>query len=160
MAWSLARMQMSVFGVSFIRAVQAMKLLYPAVHAHNVRKKEAAIQHTHNYYKFIKEYSGFQYNPEKAAQLEVEWWWIHDELEHEQDKSRLTHAFAHLYAELIQSSSEQVMAAARHKTEATQFHDKAEDPQTLPEDITSHWDKAEVSLLAFYTELQRVDNAN
>lgn len=153
LAYFLLRHQMELFSVNFFVALKAVQFLVPAVHAHNYRKKEKAIQHVTEYYSFIKKYTHYTYQPQSVAEKEVEWWWIHDDLEHEKDKSSLTHAFANLYAELISRSQEQLMPSAEHRTQATIFHDRAEDQNTSIENVSLYWTKTEEQLEKFYSKL-------
>jgi hypothetical protein len=110
------------------------------------------------YYALIQSKSGAQFDPHVAARLEVGWWQIHDELEFDDDKSRLIQAFVELYALLYGLTPAKVRRAAELKTRATKQHDLAEAETTPLNQVELHWRRTGKLLREFYVELKRQVN--
>jgi len=157
LAYYLTRHQMEVFGLGPIVAFRALFFLLPAVRAHNYRKKEDAITHTTKYYEYLKKHVEYSYNPLKVAEQEVDWWWIHDDLEKSENKSQLQEAFAHLYGTIIGIPAELLGEAAAYKVMATIEHDIAETKEIDENKSNNAWKKAEEALVGFYTFMQEAE---
>lgn len=151
----LLRQHKLIYSASKLEVLSAIKHLVKATQYHdrkdwNLAEKEAA-----TYYSKIKPRSGLNFNPQKAAKLEVGWWKLHDDLEHEEDKSPLAKNFAQLYAEIFGLKEKSMEQAGKHKAEATRHHDLAEKPGISQKEAEGHWNKAEKFLIAFYREVKK-----
>ena len=157
LVYYLLRFVAGMFNINIFKAYKAIKPLVPAVKAHNYKKKEEAIKGVTEFYRIIKQYTDYTYKPEDVGAKEVEWWWIHDDLEKEDDKTKLVDAFIELYSALLSINKERVKKAAEHRTQATYYHDIAESPKTEPSKIDSAWKKTEQELVKFHQELLKAD---
>lgn len=144
------------YGISAEGAQSALQYLIEGVKHHDTREWDRAIDSVTEYYQIIRNETEFEFDPRELAELEVGWWHLHDELEHNPDKSALATAFAKLYATQFGLDIESMMEVGRLKAEATQGHDLAEAPETSPSDIELHWSKAKQLLIDCYVEMKRV----
>ena len=136
----------------------AVNCLAAAAKYHDTRDWGAAERAAKEYYDLILKYSDLGFDSKEVAKLEIGWWRIHDELEHNLDKTRLARAFANLYAAEFRLDSGSLKRAGELKAQATYEHDLAEDQMTAEEDREVHWKKAEENLVEFYRELDRLLN--
>ena len=151
----LKEQHVALYGLDSENSLEALKYLFDAVSDHDIRDWKSATEKAAMYYTVIKDKAGLSFDPQKAAELEVGWWKLHDELEYVEDKTSLANAFSLLYSEVFSIAKEQLQIAGELKAQATYEHDLAEDPNTPPQDIGEHWGKAESLLINFYQELQR-----
>jgi hypothetical protein len=154
MAHLLIEQNMALYGFSSEDAKASLQDLVEGVSYHDTRQWDEAVNAVTGYYQKIKEKTGLRFNPAEVAKLEVGWWQLHDELEHNPNKTPLADAFAKLYATQFGLEIEKMKKAGQLKAEATREHDLAEDPDTLPNEVESHWDKANQLLIDFYGELK------
>lgn len=143
-----------LYSLSEDLAKDALKELVLGVSHHDARQWDKAIDAVEIYYQKIKEGSGLKFDPRRIAELEVGWWKLHDDLENNPDKSQLASLFAKLYSGLYGVKESDLITAGRFKAQATLEHDLAEDPSTPPDQVDSHWKKAEELLIRFYEELK------
>lgn len=130
-------------------------LLKAVVCGHNRRDWVQAVSEMTNFYSLLlREKEQMDFNPRQVAELEVEWWKVHDELEGRVDKKPLEQAFQSLYGEIYQQSSFQLREAAHLRAMATYEHDLAEEEGTSEEQAREHWQKAQDYLEAFYRSLR------
>ncbi|HEY8108952.1 MAG TPA: hypothetical protein VIF43_03005 [Patescibacteria group bacterium] len=153
---SLEQWTSELYGVDKQSSQEAVGHLFAAVASHDSRDWGAAVEHAAGYYRVIRDSSALDFDPQTAGELEVAWWRIHDELEHEPDKTRLVEAFSRLYAELFGISPVAAREAGVLKAQATVEHDLAEDPDTDPGTVDGHWDAAAGALKQSYQALRRV----
>lgn len=159
LAYYLMRQHMELFSIHSWQAIKAMRLLVPAIRAHNYIKKDAAEKHLQKYYGLIKQYTHYSYDIKLVAHHEAAWWWVHDELEHKTDKSKLILAFAELYGAILSVPITTTMKTGELRTQATVYHDLAENKYAPADKVTGYWQQTEQNLMEFYTELLRVDHA-
>lgn len=153
---SLEEWTSELYGMDKASSRDAVEHLFGAVAAHDSRDWGAAVEHAAGYYRVIRESSGLDFDPQAAGKLEVAWWRIHDKLEHEPDKTRLIEAFNGLYAEIFSLPPDAAREASALKAQATVEHDLAEDPDTDPDAVDTHWDAAADLLVQSYRALQHV----
>lgn len=156
MAQLLIEQNMALYGFSPEEAKSALQDLVGGVSYHDTRQWDEAINAVTGYYQKIKEKTALGFDPAEVAKLEVGWWQLHDELEHNPDKTALADAFAKLYATQFGVEIEKTKKAGQLKAEATREHDFAEDPSTPPDEVEMHWGKANELLIDFYQELKSV----
>ncbi len=152
---ALERWTGELYGLEPDVSAEAVGHLFGAVAAHDTREWDAAVEHAARYYAVIEKHSGLSFDPRQAGELEVAWWRIHDELEHEADKGPLVDAFSRLYAEVFGAPVDAVRQACELKAQATVEHDRAEDDGVDPEQAERHWHAAAECLRSSYTALQR-----
>ena len=151
---SLLEHNMLLFGLNQDEAREALLVLAESTRYHDSHDWPKATETVRNYYRIIKGKTGLNFDPQKAAELEVGWWKTHDELEGNPDKSELAKNFAELYAEIFSLEPEQLKVAGEIKAQATLEHDLAESPKTSLEELEAHWQKTRELLVKFYQELQ------
>ena len=105
-------------------------------------------------YTIIKKSLQTSFDPKEAAQLEVGWWEIHDDLEFIEDKTPLANAFANLFSLVFNVSPTLLTKAGKLKAEATKNHDEAESDNISEEIAKAKWLEAEKNLIEFYYKLQ------
>ncbi|HUW24370.1 MAG TPA: hypothetical protein VMW04_01950 [Patescibacteria group bacterium] len=153
---SLLEHNMLLFGLNQDEAREALLVLAESTRYHDSHDWPKATEAVRNYYRIIKGKTGLNFDPQKAAELEVGWWQIHDELEGTPDKSRLAEKFSELYAEIFSLEPEQLKVAGEIKAQATLEHDLAEDKSTSEPQTEVHWQATEKLLIDFYQELKKV----
>lgn len=156
MAQLLIEQNMALYGFTQEDAKLALQHLIEGVKYHDIREWNEAVESVVGFYQKVKEKTGLGFDPREVANLEVGWWKLHDELEHNPDKTQLTEAFAKLYATEFGLPIETMREAGRLKAQATFEHDLAEDPNTDPNEVGTHWENAEQLLIDFYKELKKV----
>lgn len=153
----LLRHHMELFSIHSWQAIKALKLLVPAIRAHNFSKKVEAEELLVTYYSKIKKYTGYSFDPKLVASKEAAWWWIHDDLEYNLEKTPLVQAMTQLYAAILSVPTSATEECGKLRTQATIFHDLAESKKTPEAQVGDYWKKTELELKKFYTELLRVD---
>lgn len=156
MAQLLVQQNVALYGFTPDEAKEALQQLVQGVNYHDTREWDKAVDAVTVYYQKVKDKTNLDFSPRKVAELEVGWWQLHDELEHNPDKSQLAEAFAKLYATQFGIDTEKMIKAGQLKAEATREHDLAEDPGTQPSEVDGHWDKANQLLIGFYSEIRNV----
>lgn len=151
----LIEQNMLMYGLSQDEAKLALGDLIGGVNYHDLREWDKAIKAVTDYYQKIKSKSNLKYDPVIVAKLEVGWWRLHDELEHNPDKSKLAKAFAKLYSVQFNIEIDKLVKSGKLKAEATNEHDLAEDPNTPINEVEIHWERTKQLLIEFYTELYK-----
>ena len=86
------------------------------------------------FYRLVAARNGEAFDPSQAARLEVEWWRVHRELQHDrsdEDERPLVDALASLYAHVYSVSPEAVRLAARERAAAMRISDRWVDEGSL-----------------------------
>jgi hypothetical protein len=116
---------------------------------------EKALPHLRDFYSAIRRVGDTDFDVERAARLELEWWIIHRErVRHE--KGDLERALADLQAELYQIPASNLMEHARLRAEAMTIRDnRAEEGGVTEED----WKKIDELLRASWRALHEAVNS-
>lgn len=144
------------YGFDETGAVVAVEKLAAAAKFHDSRDWKFAQDAIEEYYRLVKDVSGLTFATRMMAELEIGWWKLHDDLEHEEDKTPLAQAFVSLFSEEFGIDLAKVQEAGRLKALATYEHDLAEDPTTPVDQVEAHWDKCRQALVGVYEELAKV----
>jgi hypothetical protein len=77
------------------------------------------------FYSLVSRHLDLSLDPERAARLEVEWWRLHREHQHDPDVSSeaLVQSLVDLYTYVYDAPPESVLDAARHRVEAMDHSD-------------------------------------
>jgi hypothetical protein len=148
------------YNLPFIRsnmvAYQASKAAFVFKEGHGRADYEKALPNLINFYSEIRKVSDLQFDVNRAAQLELEWWIIHRE-RNQHAAGDLDKALAELPAEIYQVPVERLMEHARFRAEAMTIRDnKAEAGGVSEED----WRKIEDLLRASWASLSTSVNAS
>jgi len=84
----------------------------------------AAEKHMRRFYAFIRRVHREDFDPDEAAQLDVNWWVIHRRLFGSAENEPLIDALARLYAATYHVSYESVRRAAYHRAQAMVYSDR------------------------------------
>jgi len=136
-------------------AKRIVEITAVAINFHNKKSWQKAIKTLEKVYQIIKKETNYVFSPEVVANLEINWWQIHDELENELDKEELEKAFRDYYGEIYRLSSLQAARTAHYKTLATYTHDLAEKTTDLKE-ARKYWHLAREYLVKTYKALREV----
>jgi len=115
------------FGLSLWQAVYGAYLVARAEVAfapfpdNDVPKAEAYIQ---RFYQFIKDVHHEDFDVERAAKLEVNWWSVHRKLFGNSENQELVEVLTNLYAEAYGVAPEQVRAAACLRAQGMLYSDR------------------------------------
>lgn len=135
-------------------AYQASKAAFVFKEGHGRTDYEKALPNLVNYYSEIRKVSDINFDVNRAAQLELEWWIVHRERKRHA-AGDLDRALAELPAEIYQVPVEQMMEHARYRAEAMTIRDdKAEAGGVSEED----WHKIEELLRASWASLSKSVN--
>lgn len=133
-------------------AYQAAKAAFVFKDGQSRADYEKALPNLLSFYAEIRKVSNVEFDVERAARLELEWWIIHRERAKYQP-GELELAIAELAAELYQVPAERMMEHARLRSEAMRIRDtKAGDGGVTEED----WKKISELLCASWLSLSRV----
>jgi hypothetical protein len=122
---------------------------------HNRAEYEKALPYLVDFYSEIHRVSDIDFNIDRAARLELEWWIIHRERERHKPGD-LERALAELPAELYQMPAEKFIEHARLRAEAMTIRDtKADDGGVTEED----WKRIEDLLRASWLSLYEAVNS-
>ena len=105
-------------------------------------------------YSIIQHDTGFSFDPDWVANLDIDGYILHDQLEDEPDKSQLTNHFTELIAEIFRINRFQAQQAAYYKTLAFTYHDLAEKPNIPTKQEDFWWSKTLQALETSYTHLK------
>jgi hypothetical protein len=88
-----------------------------------------ARRHMERFYRLLESRTGAQVGPQRAAELEIEWWRVHRSLQRDRAEDRSTEAeladaLAQLYAHLYRVDPSQVQLAARERAAAMVLSDR------------------------------------
>lgn len=145
-----------LYGVSEADAQSLVNYLAKAVAFHDNRQWQEATREMIDYYEQINKIHAANMDVEKAGELEVGWWKLHDELEFVEDKTPLAKYFSKLYANIYSIDETALQNCGVLKAEATREHDYAESSDTENDEINKHWQNAEKYLHDFYIELKNL----
>lgn len=115
-------------------AYRAAKAAFVFKDGHSRADYERALPDLVSFYKSIRSVSDTDFDPERAARLELEWWIVHRERK-QHAAGDLERALAELEAELYRIPSDKLMEHARLRAEAMEIRDtKAEQGGVTEED--------------------------
>jgi hypothetical protein len=122
----LLRLSRNQFGLSLPQALYASYVGTQAqvVFARQGDADGTAEAYMRDFYAYVKAPTGGQYDPARAAHLEIGWWVVHRHRDEYPDRSALTAALAASYAEVYQVPAERMMAAAEDRAEAMDLSDR------------------------------------
>jgi hypothetical protein len=136
-------------------AYQASKAAFVFKEGRSRSDYEKALPNLVNFYSEIRKVSDINFDVNRAAQLELEWWIVHRERK-KHAAGDLDKALAELPAEIYQIPVEQMMEHARFRAEAMTIRDqKAEAGGVSEED----WKRIEELLRASWASLSKAVNA-
>lgn len=147
------------YGFSLLEK-RAVIHIVKAARLHDQRDWDGAISELAKFYRTVQKKTGLDFDPNTVARIEVGWWRLHDELEGQEDKLPLTESFMDLYSTIYGVEKKLLRGAAEKRMLATVEHDKAEQEDIKPEEAKRHWQNAKEHLIAFYTQLKGVVEAN
>ncbi len=130
-----------------------LKYLLSAIESHNGQDFQTAQKEMTKFYEVITDKTGLNFDTKLAATYEVDWWELHDRLEHSADKSEITNLFQLLYSTMFSLDPKNLKCAAEYRTLATYEHDLAGDPLTDKSKVEFHWKRCAIFLERFYEEL-------
>lgn len=151
----LTKWEAELYNIENRIASEIVGMLSSAIGYHNKKNWQKAVEVMGRVYKMIKEKTKYVFTPIIVAQLEVNWWKIHDELENDLDKEILEKAFRDYYGEIYRLSELQSIKTAHWKTLATVAHDLAEKSKSK-EDEDKYWRLTEDYLVKAYQALREV----
>ncbi len=115
-------------------AYRAAKAAFVFKDGHSRADYERALPDLVSFYNSIRSVSDTDFDPERAARLELEWWIVHRERK-QHPAGDLERALADLEAELYRVPAERLMEHARLRAEAMEIRDtKAEQGGVTEED--------------------------
>jgi hypothetical protein len=122
----LLRLSRGQFNLSLPQALYASYLATQAqiVFARQGDQDGLAESYMRRFYEFVREPVGGQYDPERAAQLEIRWWVVHRQRANQPDRSALVDALAASYAEVYQQPAERLRPAAEARALAMDLSDQ------------------------------------
>jgi hypothetical protein len=135
-------------------AYRAAKAAFVFKDGHSRADYERALPDLLSFYKSIRAVSDTDFDPERAARLELEWWIVHRERK-QRAAGDLERALAELEAELYRIPSDKFMEHARLRAEAMEIRDaKAEQGGVTEED----WERIEELLHQSWRSLHAAVN--
>jgi hypothetical protein len=139
---------------SHLVAYQAAKAAFIFKDGKSRADYEKALPNLLSFYAEIRKVSNVEFDAQRAARLELEWWIIHRERAKYQ-AGDLERALAELAAELYQMPAERMMEHARLRADAMRIRDrKAEEGGVTEED----WKKIDELLRASWLSLSHAVN--
>lgn len=136
-------------------AYQASKAAFVFKEGRSRAEYEKALPNLVNFYSEIHNVSDINFDVNRAAQLELEWWIVHRERK-KHAAGDLDKALAVLPAEIYQVPVEQLMEHARFRAEAMTIRDNQAEAGSLGEE---DWKKIEELLRASWASLSKAVNA-
>jgi hypothetical protein len=154
----LTELLQTQYNLPFVRsnavAYQASRAAFVFKDGHNRAEYEKALPYLVSFYNAIRKVSDIDFNVDRAAQLELEWWIVHRERKNHAPGD-LALALAELPAEIYATPAERVMEHARLRAEAMTIRDtKAEAGGVTEQD----WAKIDELLHASWRSLSEVVN--
>jgi hypothetical protein len=104
-------------------AYQAARAAFVFKDGHTRADYERALPNLVSFYRSIREISDTNFDPERAARLELEWWIVHRERS-QHTPGDLDRALAALAAEIYRVPSERLLEHARLRAEAMEIRDR------------------------------------
>jgi hypothetical protein len=115
-------------------AYQAARAAFVFKDGHSRADYERALPNLVNFYNSIREVSDTDFDPDRAARLELEWWIVHRE-RRAHAPGDLDRALADLAAEIYRVPAERLAEHARLRAEAMEIRDtRAEQPGGVTEE--------------------------
>lgn len=114
-------------------AYRAAKAAFVFKDGHSRADYERALPDLVSFYKSIRSVSDTDFDPERAAKLELEWWIVHRERK-QHAPGDLERALADLQAELFRVPAERLMEHARLRAEAMVIRDTKAEQGGVTED--------------------------
>jgi hypothetical protein len=114
------------FGLSTAQALEAAYLATRAQVAWAERGATDGVaeDYMRQFYALVREPSGGEYDPDRAAALEVAWWAVHRNRAQYPDTTALVEALAALYAEIYRLPVDAARPAAEHRAVAMEASDR------------------------------------
>jgi hypothetical protein len=114
------------FGLSPAQTVEAALLATRAqvVFAERGAADGQAEDLMRQFYGLVREPAGGEYDPRRAAELEIGWWVVHRQRERYPDTTALRNAVAALYAEVYRLPAAAARPAAEHRAQAMEASDR------------------------------------
>ena len=127
--WASVSLVRAAFGMSWPRTLVGAWLVLRANHVwapYPDNDPEAARRLMTRFYQLLRKSAGEALDPRRAAQLEVEWWRVHREVQHRRDGNSepLTAALRDLYAYSYSVDPADVQRAAALRAEAMVVSDR------------------------------------
>lgn len=135
-------------------AYQASKAAFVFKEGRGRPDYEKALPNLVNFYAEIRKVSDINFDVNRAAQLELEWWIVHRERK-KHAAGDLDKALAELPAEIYQIPVEQLMEHARYRAEAMTIRDDKAEAGGVSE---ADWQKIEELLRASWASLSKTVN--
>jgi hypothetical protein len=132
-------------------AYQASKAAFVFKEGRGRTDYEKALPNLVNFYAEIRKVSDINFDVNRAAQLELEWWIVHRERK-KHAAGDLDRALADLPAEIYQVPAEQLMEHARYRAEAMTIRDDRAEAGGVSE---ADWRKIEELLRASWASLSK-----
>lgn len=123
---SMLRMIRGQFGLSLPQAIYAAyeNTLAQVAWARQGNEGGEAQERMRRFYEFVRAPAGGQYDPVRAAELEVRWWAVHRQRHQYPDRTALTGALADLYAEVYRLPVDRFIPAGAARAEAMDLSDQ------------------------------------
>jgi hypothetical protein len=142
------------FATSNTIAYQAAKAAFVFKEGKNREDYEKALPYLIKYYQAIHDGADIDFNVERAAKLELEWWIVHRQrARHE--LGDLDRALAELPAEIYRMPADRFMEHARLRAEAMTIRDRRAEAEGVSEE---DWKKIEELLRASWQSLWKAVN--
>ena len=133
-------------------AVQAARAAFTFKEGHDRSDYEKAIPQLQSFYRSIRESGNIEFNVDRAAKLELEWWIIHRERKRH-SREDLDRSLADLQAEIYQIPADRLARHANLRAEAMLLRDEKADSGGVSE---ADWQKIEEMLRASWRSLYDV----
>lgn len=122
---------------------EAARLFQPT---NNRAEAQVALPLLVSYYTLLRDRSGENFDPEKAAELELDWWQLRRE---KAAPAQYGHVVAEVAEELFKLQNDHIEKSAQIRAEMMRYRDDRRDGRMQPED----WDHVEKNLIESYREL-------
>ncbi len=132
-------------------AYQAAKAAFVFKDGHSRADYEKALPKLLNFYRGIREVSDVEFDAERAARLELEWWIIHRQRQ-SHAPGDLARALAELPAEIYRVPAENLMEHARLRAEAMEIRDREAEAGGVTEE---DWKRIDALLHASWQSLRK-----
>ncbi|MBV9324200.1 MAG: hypothetical protein JO352_10475 [Chloroflexi bacterium] len=142
-----------------LSVVAAMHVARASIAWAPVEHEEAAVRHhLRRFYRMARRWSDLEFDPHRAADLEIGYWIEHRRLLGEADKSSFVDAMAALHAELFQLPISRMQESAEWRVKANNTVDLITGGDS--QDPEADWAKLEEELRHCYRAIDREVNAS
>lgn len=143
------------FGIPFPQSIIAAYHITRASIAWVPKEHDQAaiLHHLRKFYSMARRYSGLQFDVDRAALLELEYWEVHRRLVGQQDKTDFVETMTQLHAAVFGLSPEDARESAELRVEANNVLDTITSRTST--DIERDWGRCKSLLEACYTSIQR-----